>query len=61
MKVKGMDDIEALFAANIAAALKTTKEEARGSPTLDEVSRYRNDGRMRSLFSGIKVRRAGAG
>jgi ribokinase len=61
MKVSGMDDIEALFTANIAAALKTTKEEARGVPTLDEVSRYRNDGRMRSLFSGIKVRRAGAG
>jgi len=56
MKVKGMDDIEALFTANIAAALKTTKEEARGVPTLDEVSRYRNDGKMRSLFSGIKVR-----
>jgi ribokinase len=61
MKVKGMDDMEALFAANIAAALKTTKEEARGSPTFDEVSWYRNDGRMRSLFSGIKARRAGAG
>lgn len=61
MKVRGMDDVEALFTANIAAALKTTKEQARGVPTLDEVSRYRNDGRMRSLFSGIKVRRASAG
>jgi ribokinase len=60
MKVRGMDEIEALFTANIAAALKTTKEEARGVPTLDEVSRYRNDERMRSLFSSIKVRRAGA-
>jgi sugar/nucleoside kinase (ribokinase family) len=60
MKVSGMDDVEALFTANIAAALKTTKEEARGVPTLDEVLRYRNDERMHSLFSSIKVRRAGA-
>jgi ribokinase len=56
MKVRGLDDMEALFTANIAAALKTTKEQARGIPTFDEVSRYRNDRRMRSLFSGIKVR-----
>lgn len=56
MKVKRLDDVEALFTANIAAALKTTKEEARGVPTLDEVSQYRNDGKMCSLFSGIKVR-----
>jgi ribokinase len=56
LKTRGLGDLEALFTANIAAALKTTKEEARGSPTFDEVSRYRNDARMRSLFSGIKVR-----
>jgi ribokinase len=61
MKVRGLEDIEALFMGNIAAALKTTKEEARGVPTFDEVSRYSNDERMRSLFSGIKVHRAGAG
>jgi hypothetical protein len=61
MKVRGLEDMEALFMGNIAAALKTTKEEARGGPTFDEVSQYKNDERMRSLFSGIKVRRAGAG
>jgi ribokinase len=53
LKTKGLDDLEALFTANIAAALKTTKEETRGSPTFDEVSYYRNTRHSRSLFSSI--------
>ncbi len=54
LKTKGLDDLEALFTANIAAALKTTKEETRGGPTFDEVSYYRNTRYLRSLFSSIR-------
>ena len=39
-KVKGLEDDRALFLANIAAALKTTREETRASPTYEEIQRY---------------------
>jgi ribokinase len=39
-KVKGFDDERALYLANIAAALKTTREETRASPTYEEIQRY---------------------
>ncbi|MEM0145715.1 MAG: PfkB family carbohydrate kinase [Conexivisphaerales archaeon] len=37
---KGLDDFQALKHANYAAALKVTKDEARGSPTADELAKF---------------------
>lgn len=54
-KLRGFDDIESLFMANIAAALKTTKEETRGSPAYNEIRQYMDDARMRSIYRGIKI------
>ena len=39
-KVKGFEDDKALYLANIAAALKSTREETRASPTYEEIQRY---------------------
>jgi ribokinase len=39
-KVKGFEDERALYLGNIAAALKTTREETRASPTYEEIQRY---------------------
>ena len=39
-KVKGLEDDRALYLANIAAALKTTREETRASPSYGEIQRY---------------------
>jgi sugar/nucleoside kinase (ribokinase family) len=41
-KVKGFEDARALYLANIAAALKATREETRASPTYEEIQRYVN-------------------
>lgn len=37
---KGLDNSKALTLANYAAALKVTKDEARGSPTADELAKF---------------------
>lgn len=37
---KGLNDFQALKLANYAAALKVTKDEARGSPTLHELAKF---------------------
>ncbi|HLE34423.1 MAG TPA: PfkB family carbohydrate kinase, partial [Nitrososphaerales archaeon] len=55
LKTKGFDDVEALFMANIAGSLKTTKEETRGSPRYDEIKHYLDDQRVQSLFAKIHV------
>jgi ribokinase len=52
-KIKGFDDVESLFMANIAAALKTTKEETRGSPSYDEIQKLMGDKRIRTLANKI--------
>jgi len=39
-KVKGFEDERALYLGNIAAALKTTREETRASPSYEEIQRY---------------------
>jgi ribokinase len=43
LKVKGFEDARALYLANIAAALKTTREQTRASPTYEEIQRYVNE------------------
>jgi len=55
LKAKGFGDVEALFMANIAGSLKTTKEETRGSPNYAELRRYFDDQRVQSLFTKIHV------
>ena len=55
LKIKEFDDIESLFLANIAGALKTTKEETRGSPSYKEIRQYFDDKRVQTLFSKINV------
>ncbi len=52
---KGFGDMEALFMANIAGSLKTTKEETRASTSYAELRKYLDDKRVQSLFSKIKV------
>ena len=42
-KLKGFEDTKALYLANIAAAIKTSREDTRGSPTFEEIKRYAND------------------
>ena len=42
-KLKGFEDMKALYLANIAAALKTSREDTRGSPTFEEIKRYAYD------------------
>jgi ribokinase len=42
MKILGKDDLESIFLANLSGALKVTKEETRGSPTIDELTEFRN-------------------
>jgi ribokinase len=42
-KLKGFEDARALYLANIAAALKTAREEIRASPTYEEIKRYVNN------------------
>lgn len=39
-KLKGFEDTQALYLANIAAALKTTHEDTRGSPTFEDITSY---------------------
>jgi ribokinase len=41
-KLKGFEDSRALYFANIAAALKTAREETRASPTYEEIKQYVN-------------------
>lgn len=49
-KLKGFEDARALYLANIAAAIKTTREETRASPTYEEIQKYVND--QDSCFQG---------
>ena len=49
-KVKGLEDARALYLSNIAAALKTTREETRASPTYEEIQRYVDENEGSSSF-----------
>lgn len=42
MKILGKDDPESIFLANLSGALKVTKEETRGSPTMDKLIKFRD-------------------
>ncbi|MCS7141858.1 MAG: PfkB family carbohydrate kinase [Candidatus Nitrosocaldus sp.] len=53
--LKGYGEIEALFMANLAAALKVSREETRASPYYDELMRYMGDERVERFYTGIRV------
>ncbi len=53
--LRGYGESEALFLANVAAALKVTKEETRGSPYYSELISMINDPQVRRLMQEIKV------
>ena len=42
-KLKGFEDAQALYLANVAAALKASREDTRASPTFEEITRYAYD------------------
>src|SRR5918999_4207402 len=48
-KLKGFEDARALYLANVAAALKASREETRASPTYEEIKRYAYDQHPGSL------------
>jgi ribokinase len=52
-RAKGHGDLESLSLASVAAALKTTREETRGSPRYGEVMQYWADGRVRRLYENV--------
>lgn len=54
-KLEGLDDLKSIFLANIAAALKTTREETRGSPTYEDINHYANHDHMQLLYDQIKI------
>lgn len=54
-RLQGLDDVDSIFMASIAAALKTTREETRASPTGEEIKRYAGDERMTLLRRRITV------
>jgi ribokinase len=49
LKLKEYEDFKALYIANIAAALKTAREETRASPSYEEIKRHVDDHIMGSL------------
>jgi len=42
MKILGKDDLESIFLVNLSGALKVTREETRGSPTMDKLIKFRD-------------------
>jgi sugar/nucleoside kinase (ribokinase family) len=46
-KLKGFEDAQALYLANVAAALKASREDTRASPTFEEINRYAYDKKSR--------------
>ncbi|MFQ6135511.1 MAG: PfkB family carbohydrate kinase, partial [Nitrososphaerales archaeon] len=39
-KIQGYSDLEAVKRGNLAGALKATRSETRGSPTVEEMQKY---------------------
>lgn len=54
-KLKGRTDREAIFLANVAATLKITKEQTRGSPTFDEIRKYAESDVMRPAYEKYRL------
>jgi len=54
-KLIGLADLEAVFLANVAATLKITKENTRGSPTYEEIRKYADSDVLRTTYDKFKV------
>jgi ribokinase len=54
-KLMGLADLEAIFLANLAAALKITREQTRGSPTYEEIRRYADSDILQPVYAKYKV------
>ncbi len=52
--LRGFGEVESLFLASIAAALKTSRYGPRSSPNYEEVKRYLNDSRMDNIYKKIR-------
>lgn len=54
-KLEGLGDEEAAFLANVAATLKITREQTRGSPTLEEIKKYAESALLRPVYDAIRL------
>jgi ribokinase len=50
----GKNDLESIFLANVAAALKITREQTRGSPTHEEIMRHAESQVLRPAYDRIR-------
>jgi ribokinase len=53
-KLMGLGDLEALFLSNIAAGLKITKEQTRGSPAYDEIRKLAESDIVYPIYQKFK-------
>jgi ribokinase len=53
-KVRGLGDTEAAFLANVAASLKVTNDQTRGSPTLVEIRNRAESDVMRDAYNKFR-------
>lgn len=54
-KLMGLADLEATFLANVAAAIKITREQTRGSPTFEEIRTFADSDILRPIHEKYKV------
>ena len=54
-KLMGLADQEAIFLANVAAAIKITREQTRGSPTYEEIRKFAESDILRPIHEKYKV------
>jgi ribokinase len=54
-KLMGRGDLEAIFLANVAGALKITRQETRGSPTYEEILKYADGDLLRDTYDKYKI------
>jgi ribokinase len=53
-KLMGRCDLEAIFLANIAAGIKITKEQTRGSPGYEEILKFADSDPLRSAYNSFR-------
>jgi ribokinase len=54
-KLMGLADLEAIFLSNLAAALKITREQTRGSPTYEEIRNYADSAVLQPVYEKYKI------
>lgn len=53
-KLMGLGDLESVFLANVAAAIKITREQTRGSPTYEEIKKYAESDDLRTSYDKFR-------